>query len=132
MAALTANRDTPERACQVFSIPAAAGVVIYAGALVALSATGYAQPAATAVGLRGLGRAKDRVDNATGAAGAVSVTVERGTFRYANDGTVTHAHIGASAYAVDDQTVAPDSGTNTRSAVGIIRDVDAVGVWVEF
>ena len=72
------------------------------------------------------------VDNSTGAAGAVNVTVERGVFCFANNGSVTRAHIGGSAYAVDDQTVAPDDGTSTRSAVGTIRDVDASGVWVEF
>jgi hypothetical protein len=132
MAALTTSRNTPERGGTAFFDPVAAGVIIYPGAIVVLDASGNAKPAVTAADLSGRGRARDYVDNSDGAAGAVSVTVERGVYRYANNGDVTRAHIGGNAYAVDDQTVAPDDGTSTRSAVGIIRDVDDAGVWVEF
>lgn len=134
MAALTQDRNTPERGGQCFSDPVAAGVVIYAGAIVVLDASGNAKPASTATGLTGRGRAKEYVDNSTGTAGDVSVAIERGVFAYTNDGTdpVTRAHIGGSAYAVDDQTVAATDGTGTRSAVGTIDDVDAYGVWVKF
>jgi len=132
MAALTKDRDTPANDGRTFYAPVAAGVLIFAGALVVLDASGDAKPAVTAVGLKGGGRAKELVDNSGGSAGDVSVTYERGCFRYGNDGNVTRAHIGGSAYAVDDQTVAPTDGTGTRSAVGVIRDVDALGVWVEF
>jgi hypothetical protein len=76
-------------------------------------------------------RADAAVSNAGGADGAVTVPVRRGCFRFANNGDCTRAHIGGSAYAVDDQTVASTDGTSTRSAVGTIRDVDALGVWVE-
>jgi hypothetical protein len=132
MAALIQERNTPERSGQVVCDPVAAGVKIYAGALVVLDASGNAKPAITATGLKGRGRAKETVDNSTGAAGDVFVTVERGVFAFANDGNVTRTHIGGSAYAVDDQTVAPTDGTGTRSAVGIIRDLTAEGVWVQF
>lgn len=64
-------------------------------------------------------------------AGDKVVTVERGCFRFANAGDVTLGQVGDPAYAVDDQTVSADSNTNTRSQVGVIRDVDAQGVWVE-
>lgn len=131
MAALTQDRDTPFREGVTFSHPVAAGAVIYFGALIVLNASGYAEPATTATGKKGLGRADAAVSNAGGANGAVTVPVRRGCFRYGNDGNVTRAHIGGSAYAVDDQTVAPTDGTSTRSAVGTIRDVDALGVWVE-
>ncbi len=131
MAALTKDRNTPERDSRRVGHPVAAGKVIFAGALVALSATGYAVPAATATGLKGLGRAEEHVDNAEGADGEVTVTVARGCFAFAGSG-VTRAHIGSPAYAVDDQTVAATDGTGTRSAVGTIRDLDAHGVWVEF
>lgn len=132
MAALTKDRDTPLREGRNYSHPLAAGKIVFLGALMVLGATGYAEPASTATGKKGLGRAKEYVDNSAGADGAVSVTIERGVFRYANNGSVTRAAIGGSAYAVDDQTVAPDDGTSTRSAVGTIRDVDTLGVWVEF
>ena len=132
MAALTADRNTPARDGKAFGHPVAAGKVIYAGAMIVLNATGYAEPATTATGKKGLGRATEAVSNTSGGNGDVLVIVERGCFAYANDGNVTRAHIGGNAYAVDDQTVAPTDGTGTRSAVGIIRNVDADGVWVEF
>lgn len=131
MAALTQDRDTPFREDKLYEHPVAAGAVIYFGALIVLNSSGYAEPATTATGKKGLGRADAAVSNAAGANGAVSVPVRRGCFRFANDGNVTRAHIDGSAYAVDDQTVAPTDGTSTRSAVGTIRDVDALGVWVE-
>lgn len=132
MAALTKDRNTPERDGKLVGHPVAAGKVIYAGSLVALSATGYATPAVTATGLKGLGRAEGHVDNSEGADGEVVVTVARGCFAFANSGDITRQHIGSSAYAVDDQTVAATDGTGTRSAVGTIRDLDTHGVWVEF
>jgi hypothetical protein len=132
MTALTKDRDTPSRESKLFVHPVAAGKIFFVGALAVLNATGFAEPATTATGKKGLGRATLAVSNAGGADGAETVEVERGCFRYANDGTVTRAHIDGNAYAVDDQTVAPTDGTGTRSAVGIIRDVDALGVWVEF
>lgn len=132
MAALTQDRNTPARDGKAFGHPVAAGKVFFVGALAVLNATGYAEPATTATGKTGLGRATEAVSNASGGDGDVLVIVERGCFAYANDGNVTRAHIGSNAYAVDDQTVAPTDGTGTRSAVGTIRNVDADGVWVEF
>lgn len=131
MAALTQERNTVSRDGRSFSFPVAADVVIYQGALVALSATGYAKPAVTAVGLTGLGRAAETVDNSAGADGAVNVPVERGVYLWNNAGDVTLAHVGDPAYAVDDQTVSASSDTNTRSQIGTVRDVNALGVWVE-
>jgi hypothetical protein len=64
----------------------------------------------------------------------VRVRIRRGVLQFANSAStdlVTRADIGKSAYMVDDQTVAKTSGSNTRSVAGIIRDVDAQGVWVE-
>ncbi|SBW13040.1 conserved hypothetical protein [uncultured Alphaproteobacteria bacterium] len=130
MTALTTGRNTPSRDGVTFEAPVAAGKVIYAGALVCLDADGNATPGATATTLKGAGRAEDTVTNAGGAAGDVTVPLRRGVFRFANAGDVTRAHIRASAYAVDDQTVSASSATNTRSVIGTIEDVDAQGVWV--
>ena len=44
---------------------------------------------------------------------------------------IARAEIGDTCFAVDDQTVAKTDGSESRSAAGIIRDVDAQGVWVE-
>ncbi|MEO0036228.1 MAG: hypothetical protein RLZZ501_2251 [Pseudomonadota bacterium] len=130
MAALSADRDTPEIYGRQFGRPVAAGAVIYAGALACLDATGYAVPASAVAGLTGDGRAEETIDNSAGAAGAATVRVRRGVFRWANAGDVTRAAIGDPAYAVDDQTVSADSSGSTRSAVGTIEDIDASGVWV--
>lgn len=131
MAALSQDRNTVERDLKEVVHPVEGGKKIFAGSLVVLNAAGYAEPATTATGKRGLGRAEEAVDNSAGADGDLTVKVRRGTFRFANDGNVTRAHIEGSAYAVDDQTVAPTDGTGTRSAVGTIRDLDDLGVWVE-
>lgn len=133
MAALTSERDTPQRDGRDFAVQAAASKVFYAGAILALDATGKGTPGATATTLKGLGRVKRTVTS--GGADVVQVEYERGLFRYANSAAgdaITAADIGGSAYMVDDQTVAKTNGTNTRSVAGIIRDVDALGVWVEF
>lgn len=131
--ALTADRDTPERAGVDFSFPVAAATKIYAGALVALNAAGDAVPGATATTLTAVGRADEQVDN-TGAAGDKVVAVRKGVFRFGNSAAgdaITKAEIGADAYIVDDETVAGTDGTGTRSVAGKIVDVDADGVWVE-
>jgi len=134
MAALTADRDTPElNRPKTRALPVAANAKIYAGALVVLDG-GYAAPGSTKTNLVALGRAAEQVDNTGGANGAQSVAVDRGVFRYANSAAgdaLAKSDIGATAYIVDDQTVAKTSASNTRSAAGKVWDVDAAGVWVE-
>jgi hypothetical protein len=135
LTALTSDRNTPriERTKRVF--PVAAGAKIHAGGIVGVNAAGNAVPFSTATGLKGAGRAERLADNTAGAAGAISVEAAVGTFRYENSAStdlITKADIGADAYGVDDQTVAKTSGTNSRSIVGKIHDVDDQGVWVTF
>lgn len=134
MAALTKDRNTKRRDAKVFSDPVAATTKIYAGALVCINASGYAVPGSTSTALKARGVAQEQVDNSTGAAGDKRVETTRGCFPFANSASadeITRADIGATAYIVDDQTVAKTNGTNTRSAAGVIRDVDSDGVWVE-
>ena len=133
MTALTQDRNTPERAGADYKFPAAAGAKVFAGALVVLSA-GNAAPGSTALNLVAVGRANARVDNTGGAAGDKWVKVSRGIFRFENSAAgdkITLADVGTKCFIVDDQTVAKTSGTNTRSVAGVVRDVDAQGVWVE-
>lgn len=135
MSALTADRATRSKLGRNFEMPAAAGVVIHAGALVAIGTDGYVHPGATATTLRGLGCASESVDNSSGAAGAVRVPFARGVFAYGNSAAadaITLADVGTNCYIVDDQSVSKTSGSNTRSVAGVVRDVDAAGVWVEF
>ncbi len=134
MTAQTANRINPRRATgDLFSDPVKAASAIFAGALVVLDASGWAVKASTATGLTVRGVATRPADNAGGGNGAINVESERGTFRFANSAStdaITRAEIGDTAYIVDDQTVAKTDGSGTRSAAGVIVDVDAQGVWV--
>ncbi len=134
MAALTSDRNTPERLGLDFVDPVAAGAKIFAGALVVLDAAGNAAPAATATGLTARGVAQEQVDNSGGGAGDLTVRTRAGIFPFANDGSVSRADIGGTAWIVDDQTVANNDGDTgagpTRSVAGTIVDVNADGVWV--
>lgn len=132
MPALTQDRNTPQRFGDTFNHPVAASSVIYAGSIVVLNAAGDAVAASTATGLKAVGRAEQYIDNSGGAAGDKAVDVRKGTFRFENDGSIDRTDIEATAYIVDDQTVANTDGTGTRSAAGKIVDVDADGVWVKF
>lgn len=134
MPALTKDRNTVRRDGVQNSDPVAGATRIYAGSLVCLNAAGNAVPGSTSATLKARGRAEEHVDNRDGAAGDKRIETRRGVFPFANSAStdeITRADIGASAYIVDDQTVAKTSATNTRSVAGIIRDVDADGVWVE-
>ncbi|MDX1755880.1 MAG: hypothetical protein R3175_07475 [Marinobacter sp.] len=130
MTALTRDRNTPWRRGEDYGYDVAGGAQIFAGALVVLNATGYAEPGSTATGLKPAGVAKEQIDNSGGADGDADVVVRRGVFQLENDGSIDRTHIGSSAYIVDDQTVAATDGGATRSAAGTIEDVDVDGVWV--
>ena len=127
---LSKDRATPLRDLQLVGDPVAAATTIYAGALVCVNAAGNAVPGSTATGLKARGIATHPVIN-TGAAGAATVQSRKGCARLKNDGSVTRAHIEATAYIVDDETVAATDGSGTRSAAGRIVDVESAGVWVE-
>ncbi len=129
--ALTADRTTPRRGGDLLDLPAAASKKFYAGSLVAVDASGNATPGATATDILGVGRCREQVDNSSGAAGAVTVPIEKGIFRFANSATdpVTRADIGKDCYIVDDATV---SHTDTNQSVaGKVFDVESQGVWVD-
>lgn len=130
--ALTKDRNTAYINTGVIGVPVAAGAKIYAGALVAVNADGFAVPGATATGLVYFGRADEYVDNTDFGNGAQVVNVRRGVaFGWANDGSLTQAHLGKTCYIVDDETVAATDGTGTRSAAGKIVAINSDGVWVE-
>lgn len=133
MVALAKDRDTRQRKGDVVTRGVAAGQKIFAGAITVTNATGFVEKGTTALAKKPFGRAKETVDNTAGANGDLNVTVERdGWYCYAGDGSITAADIGAPCFIVDDQTVADTDGAGTRSRLGLIRDVDASGVWVQF
>ncbi|WEA18928.1 hypothetical protein [Pseudomonas juntendi] len=130
--ALTADRNTPKQQAKTLVVRMGAGVKIYAGAQVVLSATGFAIPGKTATGLTYAGRAEDFADNTGGTDGAKTVEISRGcAFKWANDGTITQAHLLKQAYVVDDATVSATDGGGIRSASGRIVAIDSDGVWIE-
>lgn len=126
---LTAERLTPQREGSDFRFALAAGATIYKGGLVMLNASGIATPGAVATGQTAAGVAIKGSAEEPG-----FVTVRRGVFRWKNSSAgdaITAADWGKTVFIVDDETVAKTNGTSTRSAAGICRGVDGVGVWVE-
>lgn len=133
MTALAKDRDTRQRRGDVVARGVAAGQKIFAGAITVTNAAGFVEKGTTALAKKPFGRAKETVDNTAGANGDLNVTVERdGWYCYVGDGSITAADIGNPCFIVDDQTVADTDGAGTRSRLGLIRDVDAFGVWVQF
>ena len=134
MAALTADRNTPKSLGDNRVGKVAAGVKIFAGAMLVRNAAGYVLPGITAAGNHGVGRAHEAIDNSAGADGDLDVRFDPGIHRYDNfpGGLIAIANIGSLAYVVDDQTVAATSNLNAFSPAGLIEDVDTLGVWVRF
>jgi len=136
MTAATQDRNTNARNARDFGFPVAAAKKIYVGTIVAIdTASGYAKPGATSTTLVAVGVARDFVDNSAGNDGDQIVNVARGCYRFNNSAAadaITLAQYGTNCYIVDDNTVAKTNGGATRSVAGVVRDVDAQGVWVEF
>ena len=131
---LVRDRNTPYKDAGTLSAPIAAGVVIYAGALVAANAAGFVVPGSVSATLTALGRAETYVNNASGANGAASVTIKRHcAFAWANSATdaVTQASLGKTVYIEDDQTVSATSASNARSVAGVLVELSAGVCWVE-
>jgi hypothetical protein len=132
--ALSKDRNTLSRDGKRFSDPVAATTVIYAGALVQLNSAGNAVPASATAANVPRGVAVEKVDNSAGAAGDLRVESLRGVFCFKNSAAadeITRAEIGDTCYVVDDETVAKTNNAGARPAAGVVRDVDAKGVWVE-
>jgi hypothetical protein len=129
----SAFRMTKRREGKRLTLPMAASTTVYGGTMVAVLANGTgAVPAGTASSGRAVGVACDTVANGA-VAGVESVTLEQGTFHFANSSAgdeIGIEHIGEACYVVDDQTVALTDDSGSRVIAGAIADVDAQGVWV--
>jgi hypothetical protein len=128
---LTADRNTPRRDGVQYEDPVAAGQTIYRGALVCLNASGELVKGAVATTLKARGVAETSTldANYTG-----TVRSRRGVHRFRNSAAgdaIAAADIGTNCFIVDDETVAKTNGSSTRSVAGVVRAVDAQGVWVE-
>lgn len=132
MTAATANVERPRRDGAVVRYGLKAGVRIHQGTIVQWDATAAAGPAAPAVAGNNnvyLGVAITAADNRTGAAGAVSVEVQRQGAFYFPFETGHKPEIGGKALVVDNQTVS-ENEPNARAPCGIVIDSDDDGVWV--
>jgi hypothetical protein len=131
MAALAAERSTPQFAdIQRAPLSWPQGTnTIFKGSLVVLNAAGFAEPGTAAAAKTAIGRATKTSVNA-GAAGAVSVEIEEGVFKWANAGgdAVVAADRGLSCYITDDQTV--NHTATGKSVAGKVIQIDSDGVWV--
>ncbi|KQO53078.1 hypothetical protein [Methylobacterium sp. Leaf85] len=135
MAALTTNRLTRNRSGDLREPLVKANAVIFAGAMAAIDASGFAVPAASVAAHRVLGMAERQSDNTGGANGAIRVPVRTGIFQFDNSASadlIGLKDIGQPCYVVDDHTVALTSNSAARPVAGTIFDVDQLGVWVEF
>lgn len=138
MAAATKDRDTKETGTRSRGLGMSAGARIFAGTMVGQVAAGTVQPMGLlATTPKCMGVALAAFDNTGGAANAVTAEVHRGIVAgpFANSSAgdlIATADIDADCYAVDDQTVAKTSATNTRAVAGKVHLVDASGVWVRF
>ena len=94
-----------------------------------INAEGYAETATKAVGKIVAGCVQRFCDNATGADGAATVEVKRGTFVWENDGTIKNTDLLKPCYIKDDVTVSLTA--EGSSYAGIILAVEDDGVTVD-
>lgn len=135
MSATTTDRNTFYKDVQILGLDLAAGVSVLAGTIAVLNADGFGQMGDTAADLIYVGCFEESVDNTTGADGDVKAKVRREkAFNWENDDAdpVTQAELGQVCYIVDNQTVAATNDGGTRSAAGVVWEIDADGsVWVK-
>lgn len=130
---LTQDRNTPYQDGFLFSVPVAAGVRLFAGALLAANATGFAVPGEEDDELVALGRSEEAVDNTDGEDGDLHVLVRSGrAFRWKNSAldAVTQASLGRVVYIEDDETVSATSNEGARSVAGVMLGLENGEVWV--
>lgn len=126
MAALTQARNTIELLGPM-SYEREAGSKIFAGSLAAQNAGGKAVPASDTAALTVLGRAENTAESGE------TVRIRTGKFIFENGASaeaLAVTDIGATAYALDDQTVGKAGGTNKIKA-GTVLDVTTAGVVVK-
>jgi hypothetical protein len=125
MSAATTPINNTERSGQFLeNLPLAAGVIIHAGALVAINPSGYAIPASDTASTKVVGVAQsvalvDTFDNSNGNAGDIVVTVKRAAYTVDNSTTyaVTAANVGGKVYVENDHTVASSSSHSISAGI---------------
>lgn len=132
MAALAKPQAFNENTAGIGTPKVKGSTTIYKGAMVGITAAGYAQPFAT--GNFFAGHALETVDNSSGADGAVRVPVRRGVYwsKVPVFASATVANIGDSVWAASDNhadltLTDPTGGPTTTDLVGYVSDIDYDG-----
>ena len=114
MAASTASREASRKNGDVIAYPVQAGVKINKGTFVFLDNTGYARPGRSGVaGDVFIGVAYEAADNTFGAAGAISLRVDKtGSFVFPKGAATAQTDLGQPFYAADDQTLTTTAANN--------------------
>lgn len=110
--------------------PVAASTTIYAGGLLVVDSTGYAEPLTDAVDKRYIGVAYEGVDNSSGSDGDKNVRVY-GIGRFKVTATsITQAMVGQMMYGADDATM-DDTSTNKVPVGRLVEYVSSTSGWIE-
>lgn len=135
MAAATMDRNTPiarlERLKGGYTL--GTSVTVYAGTIAAIvAATGLVGVAGDTAGMRVVGFHLRQASSLAANVDYPSIPeIGAGEVWLANDGNITAAHLGQTAYCLDDQTVTLAANATNDLKVGIIEAVDAtLGVLV--
>jgi hypothetical protein len=130
--------DTQERAGTTINLPVEAAVHMFPGVISAKNAAGNVIYATDAAGLDVVGRCEYDVDNSAGAAGALSVNVKRGVFKWLNSArngganALAAADFGSICYVEDEQTVVKAAGSTNKVKAGTFLGLDTDGkAWVD-
>ena len=111
-----------------YGYPVLAGVRIFGGTMIGVTAAGAAVPAAHASAVALVGFAKESIDNTTGATGDQHIEARKGVTQIPLAGAA-YADIGKTVYASADDTFTLTAGA--LLAAGSIDAIDAEGVWLK-
>lgn len=133
MTVLAADKKVEYTQGQELGFPVINADIIYAGALVAVNAAGYALPGSDTAGQIFQGVAMNAQDNSAGDAGDKTVTLlRRGLFKMTLGTAITQANVGDNVFLVDDQTVDVTAQVTNKIFVGIIASyIDSTHAWVD-
>jgi hypothetical protein len=129
---MTANKDVARKEGRIEAYPVEDDAHIYKGALVALNAAGYLEPASDAAGKVLAGVAYEECDNTLEghSQGGKTCRVTRdGVFKLAAS-SVAQTLVGRKVYVVDDTTV--DETTSHSLLAGVVVEVlSSTVAWVD-
>jgi hypothetical protein len=128
--ALSNSVNVDEKDGVVHSAPVIASDIIYRGAIVMYSTTGYLAPAATGAGNIFAGISEEEIDNSAGAAGDLNCRYKKEGCYLLTGAGLAQTDIGEFVYASADDTITKTS-TNNPMVGQIVEYVSATQVWVK-